>query len=463
MPVKGIIPMRFSTYNIMTKRLNSGGHVILNGMRGTLDLIDEEAYKLILSQSEEEELSQEVLEQMGEFRSYLLERGYLTELGKTEELAKAEEFALELIKEREKKAVWKVVLIPNLGCNYRCTYCFERGTGYPDTVMTKKQVDAIFEIIKDKIDAGSSICLYGGEPLTKENRELVEYIIQKGTSIGKTITAKTNGHDLDHYMDLISSGKISGLQITLDGPKEIHDRRRISLDGESSYDKVLSNIRSILCSTDAQITLRINVDKRNAPSIPELMDDLDRAGILGRPGLIISAIPVFGEGGLTVKHNELRELELSVEAKYPQYREMFTGRALSVNKDILPALYFGHPVTRRVTNCDAFGEKKMFSPDGRIYSCHICLWRPDQVIGTFDESGRISWNQEVLNRWKRTTLGYNKECLKCKYAFTCGGGCHRPMLPGETSASFFNCDYYYNMFEDYLVRVTDEYLAAGNE
>ena len=454
--------MRFSAYNILTRELKDGGHVILNSMKGTIDLIDEEAYELISSHEGDEALSQEVLEQLAEAKDHFIERGYLTPLGRMEEFADAKEFAQELVEEEIKRENWGVWLAPNLGCNYRCTYCFEQAAGYPTAVMSREQVDAVIEIIKDHVAPGEKISLYGGEPLAKENREIVEYIVEKGSNIGITFFAITNAHDLDHYMDLVGS-KISTLQITVDGPREIHDRRRISLDRASSYDKVLANIETALRDTDVSIMLRINLDKENAPYIMDLLRDLEQHGILDNPSLQITASPVVGVGDLTIQYDELRKLEVEVAEKYPRFRENFTNRAIAVNKDILPAIYFGEPVRRIVTGCGASSASKVFAPDGKIYSCLGCVGRSDQITGTYDEAGHINWNNELLDIWKRTMLAYNMECLNCKYAFLCGGGCRRPPLPKETAAYVYDCDYYRNMFDDYLARVTEAYLATGND
>lgn len=44
------------------------------------------------------------------------------------------------------------------------------------------------------------------------------------------IGAITNGYDLDSYIDLLKEFSFKNLQITLDGKKEVNDRRRIHKD-----------------------------------------------------------------------------------------------------------------------------------------------------------------------------------------------------------------------------------------
>lgn len=456
------IPMRFSSYNILSPKMSTGDHVLLNGLKGTLDLIDEEAYDLIKAHEGDEELSDEVLNFIAEFQDDYVKRGYLTDLNNLEEVKKAREQAKEMI-EAKYMDRWGIVLVPNLGCNYRCTYCFEKNEGYPERTMTKEQVDSIFEIIKDKLYPGENLTLYGGEPLDNKNRELIEYIVKKGNELDNTFFAVTNGHDLDHYMDMLGSEKISGVQITLDGPREIHNCRRIPLDKKSSYDKILSNVMTAIKHTDVQVRLRVNLDKRNLPYMVELLDELNEKEIFDSPNVSIVANAVVGEDNVLVTHTDICELEKAVEKEYPVFEGAFTCYSKICRNQILPALTFGEPVARNATPCGAYGTTKVFAPDGNIYSCWSTLGYPEHVIGKYDNNGKIIWNKKVLNSWKRRTVVYDKKCYSCKYVFLCSGGCRRPELPNEAHSNAKECDFYKNMFSDYLAKVTDEHLAARSE
>ena len=379
-----------------------------------------------------------------------------------EEVSKAEALAFELASKRDPEQ-WSVVLVPYLGCNYRCTYCFEKEGGYPSKVMTKEEVDAVFKIIKDKIGPGENITLYGGEPLAKENRDIIEYILEKCEEIDNTCFAVTNGHDLEHYMDLLGSKKISSLQITVDGPREIHNSRRIALDRESSYDKIMKNIETALKETDVFVKLRINVDKRNAPYFVDLLEDLDKRSILHSPSFLFAANAVVGVGDLTLLNTELMKLEDSIKKKYPELEYDFTGRTTEINERLYPAVCLNQKFPFKVSVCGADICLRVFAPGGAVYPCWSALDRSDDVIGTYDETGTIRWNPETKEKWTRKMVGYKTKCIHCRYAFICGGGCIRPALSNEESANMYDCDYYNNQFEDQLVKYTDSFLAAGND
>lgn len=82
--------------------------------------------------------------------------------------------------------------------------------------MVDKAYLAIDSIERKEEYRSNTILLYGGESLLKENREIIEYIVNEGAKKGFVFNAITNGFDLESYIDLLSMDKIRFLQITLD-------------------------------------------------------------------------------------------------------------------------------------------------------------------------------------------------------------------------------------------------------
>ena len=78
-------------------------------------------------------------------------------------------------------------------CNFRCPYCYEgnisgKGRQWSKKIFNKDMVDrayqAMEEIEPNKNLRAKTITLYGGEPLMASNREIIEYIVIKGKSLG---------------------------------------------------------------------------------------------------------------------------------------------------------------------------------------------------------------------------------------------------------------------------------------
>lgn len=81
--------------------------------------------------------------------------------------------------------------------------------------------------VDDKKSKTRNIQLYGGEPLQKRLYEMIEYILEIGSSYGYRFIIMTNAIDLNHYLPLLESYRdlIALIQTTIDGPKEIHDKK----------------------------------------------------------------------------------------------------------------------------------------------------------------------------------------------------------------------------------------------
>lgn len=95
-----------------------------------------------------------------------------------------------------------------------------------------------------------------------ENKDVVNYLVKKGIEKGYKFKAVTNGYEVEHYTNLLGKDSIYKLQITIDGPKEIHNKRRIHYKGYNTFDKIIKNIELAL-KRGVQINIRMNSDNEN--------------------------------------------------------------------------------------------------------------------------------------------------------------------------------------------------------
>ena len=144
-------------------------------------------------------------------------------------------------------------------CNLRCRYCAYSGeydyfrVHSPKRMnfeTAKKGIDVYFSLIdegrKYNPNRKPSVGFYGGEPLLEFPliKSCVEYIKNSyGDHIAYTIT--TNGTLLDEKkIDYLLKNDFS-LIISLDGPKDEHDRNRAYPSGRGSFDDVMGNIETL--------------------------------------------------------------------------------------------------------------------------------------------------------------------------------------------------------------------------
>ena len=139
-------------------------------------------------------------------------------------------------------------------CNLRCTYCCYSGKYKNNRIhgtksMSADDIDAIYEFIKRTVKSKDlKIAFYGGEPLT--NLPLLKYAIEKASAFFQgyklSVSISTNGVLLTPCtIDWFIKRNVR-IDISIDGHKQIHDRQRINVTGNGSFDyvyKALSYIK----------------------------------------------------------------------------------------------------------------------------------------------------------------------------------------------------------------------------
>jgi uncharacterized protein len=144
-----------------------------------------------------------------------------------------------------------LILCVSEQCNLRCDYCSYNGSTEDRRSHSSKQMRG--DVARRAIDwflARSSksterrISFYGGEPLTNFEliRDSVAYVKSVGAASFRYLIT-TNGTLLDESVaNWLAENPNVFVNITLNGPKDLHDRFRHAAEGEGSYDAILANI-----------------------------------------------------------------------------------------------------------------------------------------------------------------------------------------------------------------------------
>ena len=159
------------------------------------------------------------------------------------------------IKEILENNIQRLILFVADQCNLSCAYCY-----YSDSYGSTKNLKGNlmdWNMAKDAIDfylsrskendksKEQAICFYGGEPFLNFGiiRKSVEYV--KNRRKGIPIAISTNLTLLDNDILKFLIDKHIFLSVSLDGPKELHDRYRVFKNGQGSFDKVIENLKKI--------------------------------------------------------------------------------------------------------------------------------------------------------------------------------------------------------------------------
>ena len=413
---------RLSSYCIFTELEDTDKkYMLIHGYTGAIDIVGNAVAEYLKStESFEEEafpFSKKTLEA-------LTKRGYLTE--------KSEQEEREFVKRMAETLHRKAKLFKNFGfvvsydCNFRCPYCFENtisgnGRQWSKQVLTKELVDRAYTVMEEiepqREFVQKTIMLYGGEPLLVENREVVEYLVQKGRDRGYCFYAITNGYDLDAFEDLLGKDLIQSLQITIDGLAEKHDRRRFHYLEKKSFDRIVRNI-GIALKKDVFVNIRVNTDNTNLNELKKLREFFDTLGYGTNPGFNIYSALLDGEAE---NKNILQAEELGQKIKQIELEDKVECQDEWIRTKLLKAIKENKAIDMQSIRCTSQSGSYIFDSYGDIYNCFEVVGNPQYIIGSYRD--KLNWRDGERCKWQNANILTNTNCNTCKYALLCGGPC----------------------------------------
>jgi uncharacterized protein len=468
--LSGIISesIRNSSYTISVKlETEEDKYMLLHGYTGAIDIVSENVVNYLNNVNNPESKNVDVSESTF---NVLKARGYLTEKTEEEEVAFVCKFA-NLLHQKDKKLHKGFLFLVAYDCNFRCPYCYEstvlkNSRQWTKKVFSKEMVDRAYEaMIKiggDKKFHSSLIALYGGEPLLAKNKEIVEYIVNKGNDLGYRFMAVTNGYDLDVFKDILGPNKIQTLQITIDGIKEKHDQRRIHYQTKKSFDKIIANIGMAL-EQGTSITIRVNTDANNFNELKSIEQLFKELGYFDKGRLHIHSALLFDfnkndQPSNNKNLNFLNQSEYNKRHKEIAYKY---GCTISgVAQILLHTLIAKKRVNLASSYCAAQVGSYILDPFGDIYSCWEDVGKTEKIIGHYANSDCIEWT-EMKNIWHNQNIASSLDCVQCKYAFFCRGGC---IAQGENRTGKFSpgfCNSFPDTFQ-YAVNLAYSKMSEQN-
>lgn len=453
--------MRRSQYNL-GYRLSNGNYLIMNGCTGAVDEVDKFIGRILVDYEAMESI--DALE--SETVDILTKRGYLTKLNSSEEVKVLRKIS-SAYEDAESKEL-AVTLIPTYNCNFRCPYCYElrlyeNGREWMHNSMTIETVDNIFEHLNKMEDLGKSIRtihLYGGEPLLKENRKLIEHIVDKAKKKGYKLSVITNGYDLGAYMDLVSADGLSEFQITLDGIGEIHDKRRKHMGGVKTYERTVQLIDDLLKS-GARVSVRSNIDKDNLSQIPRLLEMFKLKGWSKNESFRNYFKAVHGcysSEDTPITDADIMSILGNISGGNIKHEAGMSGVGADIAARFSYILETGDYAMFKPSYCSAVNGMLVFDPFGDIYPCWDVVGKEKHKIGSIS-TGEAVFNQ-IYNMWSSRKTGNISKCSTCPYVLYCGGGCpaHAESVNGSINSPY--CDTFKQVFDKVVPEKYEEYCKS---
>ena len=399
-----------SRYNLRTTA-DDGRYIVWNSYTGAISIFNPQQRKAIQSLLRDGYVGEE----RGIIK-YLTDRGFLVPKDANE--YRQIQFGFGQMHYRND--VLELILLASEDCNFRCTYCYEdfkRGTMRPSVR------EGIKKLIEKKAPHLRQLTIgwFGGEPLYgfKALEDLGPFFVDitDKYSIKFVSHITTNAYLLTpDVAEKLLAWKVVNYQITLDGMREQHDKKRPARDGSGTFDTIIANLRALKQREESfRVRLRVNYDYQNYPHLDDLVALLEEA-FAGDPRFIVAFHAVGRWGGANDGALEVCELD---EGK--TMRERLRKLALSKG--------FGTPGTLRDMN----GAGKNFcyaarpynftiGADGKVMKCTVALDKhAHNIVGQVTPDGELNLNVENMARWVEPSFESDPLCEKCVLLSTCQG------------------------------------------
>lgn len=399
----GAFNVKASKYNFFFP--GSNGRVLAyNARTGSFLILTSECYEKISTQTSEIRAS-------GALKYLLMEFGFLVPDDVDELLT----LRHEIFQTRFSRNSLAITIAPTLGCNLRCKYCYEQEHQNRE-VMSAEVESAFLEFISRTAPEHGllSTTWYGGEPLL-----VPEVVLRISRSIRRiaeehssrfTVGLITNGTLLEQSLVSQLSDLGGGhIQITVDGPREVHDKRRPFAGGKGSYDTILRNLSSIDFGR-FNVAIRCNLDRHNASTAPLMLPELARHELTKKLG--VYPAPVVPWPGVTCRDatEACFDMVEFMEARKPFEAE---ARRLGFRTGLRPA--------PRRQFCGADNAYSFtLAPNGSLYRCWNHVGDERLAIGNILYS---TTRVHPLMDWTYYDPTRDPQCSDCKFLPLCVGGC----------------------------------------
>jgi len=302
--------------------------------------------------------------------------------------------------------VLSLILLPTERCNFRCTYCYEdfaRGKMKPEVVRGVKNFLTRRVPELDHLSLG----WFGGEPLLaadliEEIQSHAQSLVRRFPRIEFHTSMTTNGYllDRDRFERLVEMG-VGQYQISVDGPREVHDLRRKLAGGGGTFARIMHNLRAMReIEQPFEVIVRVHIDEQTRETVPQLLDELERS-FGGDERFELLLRPTSRLGG--ANDETVCALQGGTGPQtVDESRELARSKGLrQFDRPEVPVCY--------ASSANSF----LVRTDGVLGKCTVALDDPANQVGTLSEDGGVAIDAHKMRPWMRGLFTGEADELAC--------------------------------------------------
>ncbi len=375
-------------------------------------------------------------------------------------------------------------------CNIACEYCYylEKEALFPQEKKFRMSQDVLESYIRQTIQAGLKAGMreiqfawQGGEPTMLGLDYFQKIVALQNKHLPANVTAsnalQTNGTLLDddwgHFFK--DNGFLVG--ISIDGPKNIHNRYRVDRAQRPTFDAVMRGLE-VLQKHEVEHNALTVVNRANGGKGKEVYKFLKGLGFE-----FIQFIPIAERalGDTLAKApqvdmdpgNSVTPWSVSPRAYGKFLCDVFDtwfrndiGDIFVQFFDVQLGLWMGRGASLCVF-AETCGNGLALEHDGSLYACDHYVY-PEYRLGNISETPlqHMIWSDRQIEFGQDKASNLTEQCKSCHFRFACNGGCPKQRFAtsrtGEAGHNYF-CESYTMFFRHTQERLQNmsRLVAAG--
>jgi uncharacterized protein len=340
-------------------------------------------------------------------------------------------------------------------CNLDCEYCFflSKEMLYPGDRF--RMADEMLEtylrqLLESHLTPEVTVAWQGGEPMMmgidffRRSVELVDQLKKPHQRIEYTI--QTNGVLIDEQWAAFFKDNDVLVGLSVDGPRDIHDRFRVDKRGLGSFDRVMAGFEHLKAAeVDVNVLCTVHAANQDRglevyrffreemgvrfiqfiPVVERTTETLLQIANVGWGTSNNEKRPLYTQQGdvVTDRTVDPQAFGRFLTSIFDEWAGSDVGEVYVQHFDTALANWYGEPAGICVFS-ETCGAAVTLEHNGDVYSCDHYV-EPDYLLGNITETplGDLvrSERQIQFGRDKRDTLP--DFCRNCEVRFACHGGC----------------------------------------